>query len=184
MRSAVFALVLLAGACDASVNLSDKNGANHVGGYTLEVRADQGEETYVVTAPDGKIVAARAANGASEMLHGRAVQALANQPMPVPEGDEQVAFRAPGISVSVQGHGDDEKGGDDENGDAHVSINAGGHQVEVNAQENGPGDADDRAHVRITGADEDAARDFINDADELSAEVKTQMLADLNLSAH
>ena len=51
----------------------------------------------------------------------------------------------------------------------------------VRANEGGPGDEDDTAFVRITGADEASARDFINDAEELSAETKSQMLSALGL---
>jgi hypothetical protein len=58
----------------------------------------------------------------------------------------------------------------------------GGQQnIIVRASENGPGDADDVAFVRITGADEETARDFITDADELSPAVQAQMLAELGL---
>lgn len=178
MRVAILAVAVLAAAC-GQVSVSADGDRGHAGGYTMEVRADQGEEVYLVTAPDGRIAAARAAQGASTLLRGRAVQALANQPMPAPDGDAQVAFKVPGLDVQVQGD-DPDGAGDSEN--AHVTVNAGGQHIEVNAQENGPGDADDRAHVRITGADEEAARNFINEQDDLSAEVKTQMLAELGLS--
>jgi hypothetical protein len=80
-----------------------------------------------------------------------------------------VSIRAPGVSISVNG--------DDAGGGGSVSINAGGHSVDVRADD---GDTD-RASVRIAGVDADAARDFIAKADELSPQVQAQMLAALGL---
>jgi hypothetical protein len=53
--------------------------------------------------------------------------------------------------------------------------------VHVDAEDGGPGENDDRANVMITGATESDARDFINDAEDVSAEVKQQMLTAVGL---
>jgi hypothetical protein len=89
-----------------------------------------------------------------------------------------MSLRFPGVDLQINA-----EEGEGETGRANVSINAGDHSVVVNADEGGPGEADDRAYVRITGADQDAVRDFINDAEELSADVKAEMLAELGISA-
>ena len=71
---------------------------------------------------------------------------------------------------------------DNPNGDsATVLVNAGGRTVHVDAEDGGPGENDDRANVMITGATESDARDFINDAEDVSAEVKQQMLTAVGL---
>lgn len=180
MRSAFFALILLAAGCDASVDVSDKGDSQTpAGGYTLEVRADQAAQIYLVTTPDGKTVAARAENGTSTLMQGRAVQALANQPMPTdPTQQEVVSLRVPGVNLSVSGSPDSTG----EDGTAHVTVDAGGHSVEVNAEGNGEDNGpNNRAHVRITGATEEEARDFVNKAEKISPDVQAQMLAALGL---
>lgn len=181
MRSALcgLALVFLAAGCGADINVSDDHDSSPAGSYTLEVRADQAAQIYLVTTPDGKTVAARAANGTSALMEGRAVQALANQPMPAgEEGQDQVSIRVPGANISVHADGDDESG----NGTAHINVNAGGRHVQVDAQGNGDDNGpDNNAHVRITGADEEEARDFVRKADKLSPDVQNQMLAALGL---
>jgi hypothetical protein len=180
MRWVIAVLALgLAGACDeGSATVGGKGGARG-SGYTLEVRALDGAQTFIVTAPDGRVVGARAAEGASALMDSARAQALLNDPPPVGADDvpERVAIRLPGFDLSVAA---DE---DDANGDhGRVNLSIGGQQrIVVNADEGGPGDADDRAYVRITGADEDATRDFVNDAEELSGEVKQQMLTELGL---
>jgi hypothetical protein len=176
MRVWIAGLAALAAACSADVNVDGDAAPGE--GYTLEVRATQGEQTYLVIAPDGRVVGARAAEGASALMNGDRARELAGDPPP--QGDtppEVMSLRLPGINMQINA---DE--GEGETGRANVSINAGEHSVIVHADEGGPGEADDRAYVRITGADQDAVRDFINDAEELSPQVKAEMLAELGIS--
>jgi hypothetical protein len=86
------------------------------------------------------------------------------------------ALRLPGVDISVAA--DEDNANSDS---ATVHINAGGRTVHVDAEDGGPGENDDRANVRITGATEEDARDFINDAEDVSAEVRSQMLAAVGL---
>ncbi|MGQ0533234.1 MAG: hypothetical protein ACT4OF_11180, partial [Caulobacteraceae bacterium] len=163
-------------ACDGTYG-ADASTQDPAGGYTLEVRADESAQVYVVTAPDGRQTASRIADGASSLLDTSAIQALGEmQPLNTEPQPEVFAMRFPGVDISV---GADENNPNSES--ATVRVNAAGRSVHVDADEGGPGDADDRANVRITGATEEDARDFINDAEDLSAEVKSQMLAALDL---
>jgi hypothetical protein len=176
MRALVLTLLLpfALAACDASYSGATQEPA---GGYTLEVRADENQQTYIVTAPDGRQTASRYADGASMLLDASAIQALGEmQPLTSESQPERFALRFPGVDISVSA---DEDNPNSES--ATVRVNAGGRSVHVDADEGGPGDADDRANVRITGATEDDARDFIDDAEHVSPEVKTQMLAALGL---
>lgn len=177
MRALIVGLAVVAAACSADVNVDR---ASSGGGYTLEVRATQGEQTYLVTAPDGRVVAARAAEGASALMDADRAQAMAADPPPQGETPPEVmSMRVPGFEMKINAEGD----GNDENGRAAVSIGADGQNIVVNADEGGPGEADDRAHILITGADEATAREFIQDAEELSPEAKAQMLAELGITA-
>lgn len=175
---AVAAPLFLA-ACDGSYSSTDTSAADQepAGGYTLEVRAVEGVQTYIVTAPDGRQTGTRVAEGASALMDADAIQGLGDmEPLRDEPNPEVVALRFPGVDISVAA---DES---DPNGDsATVRINAGGRSVHVDAEDGGPGEDDDRANVRITGATESDARDFINDAEDVSAEVKTQMLTALGL---
>jgi hypothetical protein len=78
------------------------------------------------------------------------------------------------------------EGSDDEHdghgGHGNVSINFGGFGMQVNADDGGPGHADDRAQVRLTGLSAHDARKFITDADDLSPAVQAQMLTALGMS--
>ena len=183
MRWVIAALALVGvAACGEGMATVDARDGHH--GYTLEVRALEGAQTYLVTAPDGKVVAARAAEGASAVMDTARAQALLNDPPPVSDDDDvpqRVAIQLPGFDLRVAADDDTDGDGDGDHGRVNLSI-GGQQQVVVHADEGGPGDADDRAFVRITGADKDSARDFINDAEELSAEVKTQMLTELGLN--
>ncbi|MFO1016827.1 MAG: hypothetical protein U1E03_04465 [Hyphomonadaceae bacterium] len=177
---AVLALAVLAG-CDASVESSGgDNASSSSGGYTLEIRADAAQQTYLITTPDGRTVGARAAEGASALMDTSRAQALAGEPPPQGSDElpEVVAMRLPGFEMSVSGNDEDKSG---ENGRVALSIGGGEQNIVVHADEGGPGEADDTAYVRITGADEAAVRDFVRDAEELSPEVKTELLAALSL---
>lgn len=172
----VLALPLVLAACDASYT-SGERAADTAGGYTLEVRAVEGVQTYIVTAPDGRQTAGRAAEGASALLDAEAIQGLGDmQALNTEPQPEVFAMRIPGVDISVSADAENPN-----SESANVRINAGGRSVHVDADEGGPGDSDDRANVRITGATEQDARDFINDAEEISAEVKTQMLSAVGL---
>ncbi|HYD73800.1 MAG TPA: hypothetical protein VEF55_11730 [Candidatus Binatia bacterium] len=177
MRVWIASLAALAAACSGEVTV--EGDAPPGESYTLEVRATEGEQTYLVIAPDGRVVGARAAEGASALMNADRARELAGDPPPQGETPPEVmSLRFPGIDMQINA---DE--GEGETGRANVSINAGEHSVVVNADEGGPGEADDRAYVRITGADQDAVRDFIDDAEELSPQVKTEMLAELGIAA-
>lgn len=181
MRLVLAALAaLLAAACVDVKSNADGDLAGAAGeGYTLEVRAGEAEQVFVVTSPEGRTVAARAADGASALLDDGALHALmaAAPALDSSAHQEVVSLRMPGINLSVSGDPD----GKGEAGSGRVSINVGGHSVEVNASEGGPGDGDDRAHVRITGVPESEAREFIAKADALSPAVQADMLAALGL---
>ena len=168
---------LILAACDGSYS-TDADDQEPAGGYTLEVRAVEGVQTFVVTAPDGRSTGSRVAEGASALLDGDQIQSLgAMEPLSEEAHPEVFAMRFPGVDISVAA---DESDPNSES--ATVRVNAGGRSVHVDAEEGGPGEADDRANVRITGATEEDARDFINDANDVSAEVKTQMLAAIGLN--
>lgn len=177
MRLLIAALALGVSACSADVSTEGEVAAGE--GYTLEVRASDAEQTYLVTAPDGRMVAARAAGGQSALMDASGVQALAATPAPESSAPEVMSMSVPGFELSINAEEDDAAG----NGSVAVAINADGQRIEVNADEGGAGEGDDRAHVLITGADEAAVRDFIGEAEELSPEVRTQMLAALGLEA-
>lgn len=179
MRALFLTLVLpfVLAACDGSYSSADRDADNPAGGYTLEVRANENQQVYVVTAPDGRQSATRVADGASALLDASEIQLLGDmQPLNTEPQPEVFALRFPGVDISVAA---DEDNPNSES--ATVRVNAAGRSVHVDADEGGPGDADDRANVRITGASESDARDFINDAENVSPEVKTQMLAAVGL---
>lgn len=178
MRVWLFALAapLILGACDGSFTTSE-NAREPAGGYTLEVRAVEGVQTYIVTAPDGRQTAGRAAEGASALLDADAIRGLGDMQALNGEAQPEVfAMRLPGVDISVAADADNPNGES-----ATVRVNAAGRSAHVDANEGGPGDADDRANVRISGASESDARDFISDAEQISPEVKAQMLAAVGL---
>ena len=196
MRVFMLGLALLAAACSV-----DAGKGHHGGGYSVEIRANGNDQVYVVTAPDGRTTAARAHDGASAMLNTQEMQqALASMPTPTPPadtGDNNVSIRAPGFSLHASGdaHADDgatttpassEKPAaapaSDEHDRGRVQMNIGGFGVDVNADDGGPGDADDRAQVRLTGLSAHDARKFITEADDLSPAVQSQMLTALGIS--
>ncbi len=176
-----YMLAVLA-ACDG-VSTSpdgDLEGAPGAGGYTIEIRASASDQTFLVTAPDGRVVGARAAEGASMLMENDRAMALAGAPPTQGEPPpEVVSLRVPGFNLRIGGV---DENADGESGQVAISMGANGQNIEINADEGGPGDADDRAHVRIIGADEQAVREFIAEADELSPSVQAQMLAGLGIA--
>jgi hypothetical protein len=153
-------------------------------GYTLIVRADEAERTYVVAHEDGRIAAARVAEGGEAALLGqrdaRAMLAAPTRLADVDAADEKVAIDMPGFSLKVSGGEDAEGAATNEPEHARVSLSLGGKGVEVDALD-GEGGETERANVRISGADEKAARDFIAHADELPPAVQAEMLEVLGL---
>ena len=169
---------LILAACDGSYSSSsDAAPQDTAGGYTLEVRAVEGVQTFIVIAPDGRQTGTRVAEGASALMDNDAIQRLGPmEPIQDEPNPEVFALRMPGVNISVAA---DESDPNSES--ATVRVNAGGRTVHVDAEDGGPGENDDRANVRITGASESDAREFINDAEDISAEVKQQMLTALGL---
>lgn len=180
MRGFLFALAVLCAACSPL--------AGHKGGYNLEIRASDDVQFFLVTAPDGHVVGARATSkGESALMDDAAIHALLAAPPPAAAittsatgtsaatstNTNTVSIQAPG--VSIQASGDDNGKGD--NGDAHVSLNVGGPAIQIDAH--GNGEDGGNAHVVINGVDAKAARDFIVHADGLSPQVQAQMLAAL-----
>jgi hypothetical protein len=181
MRAGLIALALLAGACVEveTASEADAGAAAAAAGYTLEVRASESEQIFLVTSPEGRTAAARAVGEASALLGESDLQALLAV-APPSSGEahrEVVSLRLPGVNIAVSGDPE----GSGENSGGRVSIDVGGHAVEVDASEGGPGDDDDRAHVLIRGVPESEAREFIAKADQLSPNVQAAMLAELGL---
>ncbi len=177
-RMMTTALVLLAACSDPST--VSVNGADGAGGYTIEVRASEAEQTYLVTTPDGRTVGARAADGASALMDASRAQALASEPPLQSDEDvaEVMALRLPGFEMSIGGA---EENAESEHGRVALRIGGEATNIVVDANEGGPGVADDRARVLISGASEEAVRDFIVEADRLSPAVQAEMLAELGI---
>lgn len=176
-RLLAFVALSMAAACNVTVN-TGSNGEELAEGFTMEILADGDDQIYLVRHSDGRESAARVANGVSELIDGRAALAAfdaAPQSFVAEAADADVSIKAPGFSLSVAGVQDN---GNGEDGAARIEINAGGESVLVDAAGS---DANGRARVRIGGADDEAARDFINGADDLSPETKAAMLAALGL---
>jgi hypothetical protein len=186
MRRAVLAAFvgMSLAACGPHADKVDSDDVGAGPGYTLEVRADEGAQIFIVAYEDGRVAAARAKDGQSEMLDQRDARALLSQPGalsdPAPE-QADVSFSVPGFSLSVSGDKDgDDDDGDEEKGHARVAIEVGGKSVHVDAQDEGEGDSG-RAHVRITGATAQDAREFIAKADKLSPAVQAEMIDAMGL---
>ena len=201
MRAWIVGLAILAAACSV-----ETNGRGGHGGYTVDIRAADNDAVYIVTAPDGRVAAARSHEGASAMLDPQALQqALAAMPAPSTNArydDHQVSIRAPGFSLQASGDDDDEANADshdhqttttsasgekpaagstsnDQHGRGHVSMNIGGFSMDA---EGNSEDGNGRAHVHFAGLSAHDARHFITEADELSPQVQSQMLAALGLT--
>jgi hypothetical protein len=175
MRAWIIASVLALAACDASVQSGDDLEGGPQQGYTMEIRASDDAQLFVVTAPDGTQVGARAADGASALMDASGIQQFAATPEPEQVGEEVVSIRAPGVNFAISGS---DEGPNSDEGSVKMSFGSGGQSVEINATDDPAGD---RAHVRITGASAEDVREFIGEAEELSADTQAQMLAALNL---
>ncbi|MEJ0060830.1 MAG: hypothetical protein WDM79_15160 [Terricaulis sp.] len=176
-RALIAAVALAACAPEGGVTTADNAGAE-APGYALEVFAHDQEQIYLVSHSDGRAAAARAMGETSEVLTPEVARGLLTErqaALGADQGEEVVGLRAPGFSLSIKG---DEKGAEGEEGAVQIAVNTGGGSMTIDARDEGE---NDRARVRFTGADEATARDFINDAEELSPEVKAAMLASLGL---
>ncbi|MBL8559713.1 MAG: hypothetical protein JNM47_13385 [Hyphomonadaceae bacterium] len=143
------------------------------GGYTLQVVGDDAERIFVVTAPDGRSAAARAAGETSSLLGAAEAQNLISThqaALAAAPAGEDVSIRVPGFTLEVTDGGAD--------GRDRVKMRAMGIDLDVDADET---DAGDRAVVRIGGVDEKSAREFIEGADGLSAETRAEMMKKLGL---
>lgn len=183
MRWIIVSLALALAACDGAVESKSRDEAGaEVSGYTMEIRASGSDQTYLITAPDGRVVGARAAEGASALMDATRAAALLADPPVLAEAEGErgdVSIRLPGFSLSASGDDENPEG---EKGRVAISVGGDrGEHVTVHADEGGPGEADDRAYVRITGADEESVRHFIDEAEHLSPEVKAQMRSALGL---
>ncbi|MDX2237443.1 MAG: hypothetical protein NW203_07755 [Hyphomonadaceae bacterium] len=172
MRMILVAAALALAACTVETTAPTLTSGDAAGGYTLELFAANDAQVYRITTPDGAVVAAQASGDASMMTPATEVQGFFESMPAAPRPEEaDVAIRLPGVDLRVAG----QKGGATDQ--ARISINVAGKEVLINAEDNGvEGDQDTgQARIRITGADADAARDFIADADGLSEEVKAQL---------
>ena len=196
MRALILCSVLLAAACSVDVGKNRQGG-----GYSVDISASGADQVFVVTGPDGRAAAARAHEGTSAMLDARQLQqALAAMPAPQApptSAEGGVSITAPGFSLHASGDHDSdagaatttataaangEKPAGEEHGRGAVTMNIGGFGLNVNADDGGPGEDDDRAHVRLTGLSAHDARKFITEADDLSPAVQARMLTALGLS--
>lgn len=152
-------------------------------GFTLSVIAEENEQIYLVTHTDGRAAAARVAGTTSEIIEPAAAETRIEERLGVlGESETPVQISFPGFSLSVAAQ---DRGEGKER--ARIAINAGGQEVLIDADDAGgpahEGDGADRAAVRVPGVNEDAARDFITDAENMSAETKAEMLRLLNLTS-
>lgn len=182
MRFGLAALALIGlaacspGAIEVGTDSGEKITVNGRGGYTLQVVGAEKDQVYIVTAPDGRSAAARVTDGVSALMGtGEAQNMVAQQQAamgPDPgEGGEDVHISVPGFSLKVK---DGEGNGDR----SRVQMKAAGFDLDVNADESG---GSERAVVRIGGADAKSAREFIDNAEDLSPEVRAQMREKLGL---
>jgi hypothetical protein len=192
MRFLVVLAAIFVTACSVNVN-----GKGH-GGYSFEIRAVGDTHVYVVRGPDGKMAAARSGGGESALLNADELQhALAAMPAPHggpaadDNGGQTVSINAPGFHLRASGDDNSDDADTtthaatshgDHGGNAQISMNIAGFSMNVDADDGGPGDADDRAHVSVSGLSEHDARRFIAEQDDLSPQVQSQMLAALGLS--
>ena len=188
-------LIVLAAVFAAACGV-DVAGKGHGGPYSVEIRSVGDTQLYVVRGPQNKIAAARAGGGSSAFLSADQLQhAIAAMPTPTPSTEstgDHVSIHAPGFDLHVQGDdvhvnedghlnvdhtshaaastSSDDNGNDDHDdhgGSGQVSMNIGGFGMHVDADDGGPGDADDRAQVTLTGMSAHDARHFIMEQDDV-----------------
>jgi len=176
MAAAIAALAL--GACSISTEAGAPPAPSATEGYTLQIVAEESAQIYLVTHSDGRSVAAKVENGQSALMDAEAAADRVEARMGVmgEPTEGQVHIRFPGVSISVAGQ--DHGGGHDR---ARIAISAGGHDVLVDAEDSPRGEDAEKVVVRIPGVSAEDAREFIDESDKLSAEVKAQMRAALGL---
>lgn len=180
MRAWIVGAAALLCACSVDVESerAEAEGEATPGGYSMQIVASEQGQIYLVTGPNEQMAAARVDHGASTLMDsaearlavGEARAAAADLGPP----PEVISIRAPGFEMTI--NADEDEAG--EEGRAQVSISTGGREVSVDASGE---DQAGQAVVRITGASASDARDFIDGAEELSAETKQQMRAALGL---
>lgn len=157
----------------SDITVAAGGGTPKDGGYQMQVFAVESAKIFYVQGPDGKAVAARAAEGLSALMPAPEAKALIERhggslAATTPQGGDKVKIKIPFLGIDVVS---------DENGEnARVRIDAGGQKIEVDANESA-----DAAHVRISGASADSVRDFVSESESLSAETKAAMLQALGL---
>lgn len=180
MRTLIVALAAVAlAACTSEVSkaVNEKAAASPDQAWTIQVVGDNEDNVMVVTGPGGKSAAARVTAGASSLLADAEAQGFLAEAQTAYEADpppEKVSIKAPGVSINVAA---DETAGEN-SGRGRVRIDVGGIQVHVDGDE---ADGEGRGVFRMTGVNADTAREFIEDADDLSPEVKQQMREKLGL---
>ncbi|MBU6372500.1 MAG: hypothetical protein KJS97_07180 [Alphaproteobacteria bacterium] len=180
MAALAVAGLALAACGEGSVQVKTDGGASvsttlggKEGGYSVNVSEKDGAKTFLVVRPDGLQVAAVVDAQGSRLVEAGDAHAAMSDTLSAmgPPPDEKVAIKVPGMSLNVKGEdGTDER--------AKVELKVGGQTIQVDAA--GP-DGGENAVVKIVGVDADAARKFIDEAEGLSADVKTQMKAKLGL---
>lgn len=146
-------------------------------GWTMQVLGEDTNQVYMVTRPDGKRAAARVTGSGSTMIADAEAQTLfaeAQTALSRDPPDEKVSIQAPGLSIKVSA--DEDATGEAERGRVRIAV--GGVSIDVDGDEAG---SDGRGTVRIAGVNADAAHKFIEEADDLSPEVKRQMREKLEL---
>lgn len=184
MKRLVMALgaLMLVTACTDQVEARSEAGL-----YTISLSARDGAENseelvFLIRGEDGRAAAALIEGGASTVLAVAEAEALLADtadglnPSSAAEADplkgDRVRLELPGVSISADSS---EDGKADR---ARVSVGVGKHRIEVDARD---GDGAEQALVRIAGADAAAARKFIAEQEELSAEVRRHFYETLGL---
>lgn len=179
---AAFALAGALGACSVATDGTNPAPAPREG-FTLSVIADDGEQIYMVTHTDGRAAAARVVGETSEIIEPATAEARIEERLGVlGESDTPVQINLPGFSLSVASQ---DRGEGKER--ARIAINAGGQEILIDADDANSAaarrdDGADRAAVRIPGVNENAARNFITEAERMDAATKAEMLRLLNLT--
>jgi len=179
MRALIAALALaFVAACDGAVTSDQQLEGGPESGYSVEIRANGSEQTFLVRAPDGRMVGSQVVDGVSSLMDTAAVQTLAATAAPAGEpAPEVMSLRVPGFSMNIAAN----ETAEGEQGRAQINMNAGDFNMSIDADEGAIGEGDDRAVVRFSGFDEAAIRRFIVEAEDLSPATQAEMLAGLGL---
>ena len=147
MRALIVGLAILAAACSVETG----KGRSH-GGYAVDIRANGNDQIYVVTAPDGRVAAARAHDGVSAMLDSQALQqALASMPQPASNpryDDHEVSIRGPGFSL--QASGDDNATESADTSDHRTTATATATATPASGEKPAAGHTDEHSRGHVT----------------------------------